>query len=165
MLSRTGQQSYRVEALDIESIVATTLATLRQSIETSGARISVGSLPMAVGDATAIGQVFSNLIDNAIKYLDPHRQGVIEIRGGREGAEAHYSVSDNGVGVPETVRVRLFQVFQRFHPDLASGDGIGLAAMKRIVERHNGRIWFESKGDSGSVFHFTLPLSSTTDVK
>jgi signal transduction histidine kinase len=163
-LSRTGQQSYRLEPLDVSAIVSGTLATFRQSIAAAGAHISVDTLPPVRGDATAIGQVFANLIDNALKYLDATRPGVIAIRAHRSGADVQFSIGDNGVGIPQTAQARLFQVFQRFHPDLAAGEGIGLAAIKRIVERHNGRVWFESKPGVGSTFYFTLPSAIAGEV-
>jgi signal transduction histidine kinase len=69
----------------------------------------------------------------------------------------HYWISDNGVGIPASALPRLFQVFQRFHPKLADGDGIGLASVRRLVERHGGTVWAESEAGRGTTFHFTLP--------
>lgn len=157
-LSRYGRERYRPETVDVNAVVETTLASLRQSIETSGAKVSVaGALPAAFGDATAIGQVFSNLIGNAIAYLKPGRPGVIEIGGEASGASNRYWVRDNGVGIGAASLPRLFQVFQRFHPELAPGDGMGLAIVKRVVERHGGQVRAESKEDVGTAFHLTLP--------
>ena len=87
---------------------------LRQLIDTNGVRVSVNSLPKARGDVTAVGQVFSNLIGNAVKYLQPGRPGIIEIGGETENGAAHYWVRDNGAGIPVAAQRRLFQVFQRF---------------------------------------------------
>src|SRR5207302_551703 len=134
-----------------------TVDSLRQSIEKSGAMVSIQSLPPAVGDATAIGQVFANLLGSALNYLEPNREGRIEVGGETSGGEAHYWVRDNGSGIPESVRPRLFQVFQRFHPKLASGEGMGLAIVKRAVERHGGKVWAESQVGVGTTFHLTLP--------
>jgi len=155
-LSRTGQQSYRVEQLDVRRLVDSTIEGSRQAIRAAGANVRIGALPMAVGDMTAIGQVFSNLVDNALKYLKPGCPGEIEIAGAEEVAGPHYWVRDNGVGIPASAHPRLFHIFQRFHPEMAPGEGIGLAAVKRIIERHGGRIWVESAPGSGSTFHFTL---------
>ncbi len=69
----------------------------------------------------------------------------------------HVWVRDNGRGIPTRDQPKVFQVFQRFHPDAAPGEGIGLAIVKRIVERHGGRVWATSEEDVGSVFHLTLP--------
>ncbi|WP_337847888.1 MASE1 domain-containing protein [Sphingomonas sp.] len=160
LLSRTGQQEYRIETIDTVALVTSTVDTYRQTIEAAGATVIVGDLPEAQGDMTAIGQVFSNLLGNSLKYLRPGRPGKIEIGGVLEETGLRYWVRDNGAGIPESVRPRLFQIFQRFHPELASGDGIGLAAIKRIVERHGGRIWVDSICERGSTFQFTLPITT-----
>lgn len=161
LLSRTGQQDYRMETIDMAALAASTVDAYRQTIETSATTVTISDLPDARGDMTAIGQVFSNLLGNALKYLQPGRPGEIEIGGVTEQTGLRYWVRDNGAGIPDGVRPRLFQVFQRFHPELASGDGIGLAAIKRIVERHGGRIWADSSFGHGSTFQFTLPASTT----
>lgn len=161
LLSRTGQQEYRMEMIDVASLVASTVDAYRQTIDSSAALVRIGDLPEARGDTTAVGQVFSNLLGNALKYLQPGRPGEIEIGGAAEPTGLRYWVRDNGAGIPDSVRPRLFQVFQRFHPELAPGDGIGLAAIKRIVERHGGRIWADSRFGHGSTFQFTLPEPTT----
>lgn len=163
-LSRTGRQEYRAEVVDVQALIRSTIDSLKQSIEASGAQVSVQPLPGAVGDATALGQVFSNLIVNAVKYLEPGRRGLIEVGAehGTESTLAHYWVRDNGAGIPASARQRLFQVFQRFHPELAQGEGMGLATVKRIVERHGGSIWAEGAEGTGTTFHLTLPASHLT---
>lgn len=165
LLSRTGQQTYRLEQLDIRWLVESTVESSRQAIQAAGAEVAIGPLPMAVGDMTAIGQVFSNLLDNAIKYLKPGCPGRIEIAGADGPAGPRYWVRDNGIGIAASAHARLFQIFQRFHPQMADGEGIGLAAVKRIVERHGGQIWVESEPGSGSTFHFTLPAPITEEAK
>ena len=155
-LSRTGKHEYRRDSVDVGALVEQTLMTLRQSIDGSGAQLSVEPLPAATGDATAIGQVFANLISNALKYLQPGRPGRIVVGGEASGGVAHYWVRDNGAGIPASAQRRLFQVFQRFHPELAAGEGMGLAIVKRIVERHGGKIWAESSEGGGTTFHISL---------
>jgi signal transduction histidine kinase len=159
LLSRTGRQELRLEEADVQAIVDSTLSSLRQTIQSSGAQVFAEALPSIKGDITAIGQVFSNLIANALKYLEPTRPGRIVIGGTVSDGMAHYWVQDNGAGIPESARGRLFQGFQRFHPDLAAGDGMGLAIVKRIVERHSGRVWAESEEGVGSTFHVVLPTA------
>jgi signal transduction histidine kinase len=73
----------------------------------------------------------------------------------------HYWVRDNGAGIPVAAQRRLFQVFQRFHPQLAHGEGMGLAIVKRVVERHGGRVWAESQEGAGTTFHVTLPAADS----
>jgi predicted ATPase/signal transduction histidine kinase len=156
-LSRSGRQEYRSEQVSVQALVATTVDSLRQSIEKSGATVTVNSLPPAFGDPTAIDQVFSNLIGNALKYLQPGRPGLIEVGGAEDNGTVHYWVRDNGAGIPAHSQHRLFQVFQRFHPKLAEGEGMGLAIVKRVVERHGGKLWAESQEGVGTTFHLTLP--------
>jgi signal transduction histidine kinase len=158
MLSRTGRDDYELERLSVSDIVRATLDVLRVSIDASGARVEVGELPDVHGDLTAIGQVFTNLISNAVKYLQPGRPGSIQIGGSEQQDDmCHFWVRDNGAGMHPNAQRRVFQVFQRFHPELASGEGMGLAIVKRVVERHGGRVWVESEPGVGSTFHVTLP--------
>ena len=158
LLSRTGKQELRFEEANVRAIVEMTVSSLRQTIQGSGATVIVEALPGVTGDVTALGQVFSNLISNALKYLKPGRAGHIVIGGDRSNGVAHYWVRDNGAGIAASAQRRLFQVFQRFHPDLATGDGMGLAIVKRIVERHGGRVWAESEEGVGTAFHLELPV-------
>jgi len=159
LLSRTGSQELRYETIDVRALVEMTILSLHQSIERSGAEIVVDPVPAAVGDVTALGQVFSNLLSNALKYLQPGRSGRLRIGGASTDRLTHYWVSDNGVGIPASSQRRLFQVFQRFHPELASGEGMGLAIVKRVVERHGGKVWAESEPGVGTTFHVTLPAA------
>jgi PAS domain S-box-containing protein len=156
-LSRTGQFTLHSETLDIPAIVAATLESLGQPIGEACADIEVGALPDATGDATAVGQIFGNLIENAVKYAQPGRTPRVEIGGEVAEGMVRYWVRDNGVGIPESARARLFQVFQRFHPNMAEGEGIGLASVRRLVERHGGTVWADSAPGVGTSFHFTLP--------
>ena len=156
-LSRYGRQPYIADPVDVRALVETTLDSLQQSIAKSQTQVSLGELPNAKGDATAIGQVFANLIVNALNYLQPGRPGALEIGGKVEGGMAHYWVKDNGSGMPATAKRRLFQVFQRFHPERAQGEGMGLAIVKRVVERHGGVISAESEEGVGTTFRLTLP--------
>lgn len=159
-LSRHGRQIYRIEKVDVEELVNNAVATFQQSISEAGAQVELGHLPPVVADSTALGQVFSNLIGNSLKYRSPERSLKMEIGGRQEGSEVKYWVRDNGLGIPESGKERLFQVFQRFHPQRARGDGMGLAIVHRIVERHGGTIWAESEEGQGTTFFFTLPLHS-----
>lgn len=155
-LSRHGRQTLRSLAIDMDELVSSTLDTLKESIRTRNIHISVTPLPAALGDRSTIDQVFANLIGNAIKYLQPERLGEIEIGGVEEGDMNHYWIRDNGVGIPTSAHGRLFQVFQRFHPKMAEGEGMGLVIVKRIVEKQGGRIWVESTENVGTTFHLTL---------
>jgi PAS domain S-box-containing protein len=156
-LSRYGRQVYQIVEVDAQELVEDAVASMRHHIVEAGADIEIGRLPSVRADATALGQVFSNLIGNAMKYREPRRPLRIEVGGKVEGEMVHYWVRDNGLGIPETGKSRLFQVFQRLHPQQAAGEGMGLAIAHRIVERHGGKIWAESSDGEGTVFHFSLP--------
>jgi signal transduction histidine kinase len=159
LLSRTGREEYAMELLDVELLAKASLEVLRQSIAQSGALLKLEALPNAFADQTAVGQVFSNLIGNAITYLQKGRPGLIEIGGELQDDMSHYWVRDNGCGISAHAQRRLFQVFQRFHPHVVQGEGMGLAIVKRVVERHGGRVWAESIEHIGTTFHFTLPAA------
>lgn len=156
-LSRSGRRELAPEPLEMNALVAMTIDSLRKSIDASGAEIVVEPLPGAHGDPTSIGQVWSNLITNAVRYLEPGRPGRIHIRGDQEDGFSRYFIEDNGVGMNASAQKRLFQVFQRMRPDLAEGEGIGLATVKRIIERHGGQIRAESQEGKGTIFIFSLP--------
>lgn len=156
-LSRQGRQVYQMARVDVQELVAGTVATLQKMLAEAGASIRVGVLPQATADLTALGQVFSNLIANSIKYRSPLRPLEVEVGGEANGEGVRYWVRDNGLGIPESGKARLFQVFQRLHPAHASGEGMGLAIAHCIVERHGGKIWAESQEGEGTTFFFTLP--------
>ena len=129
------------------------------------------SLPEACGDPTAIEQIFGNLLSNAVKYLDPARPGQIEIGDGASlpgetpaGLQRYY-VKDNGLGIPEAYHARVFAAFNRLHAAAAPGEGIGLALVRRMVERHGGSIWLESAPGVGTTFFVTLPAQSPDRAK
>jgi light-regulated signal transduction histidine kinase (bacteriophytochrome) len=156
-LSRQGRQVYQIAPIDVRELVANTVATLQQLITEAGATVTLGSLPPVMADMTALGQVFANLIGNSLKYRSPHRPLEVEVGGENDGAMVRYWVRDNGIGIPEIGKSRLFQVFQRLHPALAAGEGMGLAIAHRVVERHGGKVWAESQEGQGSTFFFSLP--------
>jgi signal transduction histidine kinase len=156
-LSRYGRQIYRIVESDAGELVASAVANFQQAITEAGATVKVGRLPSVRADFTALGQVFANLIGNSLKYRSPDRPLRLEVGGAIEDGTVNYWVRDNGLGIPEASKSRLFQVFQRFHPQRAQGEGMGLAIAHRIVERHGGKIWAESREDEGTTFHFSLP--------
>jgi signal transduction histidine kinase len=158
-LSRAGRMRYQWQTIDAVEVVHRMLEVLRVRIEEKGARVTVGDLPPARGDLTAVEQIFGNLLSNAVNYLDPRRPGEIEVgaEAGPPGSPVTYWVRDNGLGIPQAFRDKLFVAFQRFHADVAPGEGIGLALVRRAVERHGGDVGVESEEGVGSLFLFTLP--------
>src|SRR5207253_3279679 len=121
-----------------------------------------GELPPVFGDPTAVEQIFANLIGNALNYLDARRPGLVEVGSlssqGSNGSGRHtFYVKDNGLGIPEAYKGKIFKAFQRVHPGVAKGEGMGLTVVHRMVERLGGKIWFESVEGAGTTFFVTLP--------
>ena len=131
------------------------LASMHGTIESVGATIEVGPLPVVNGDRNAIGQIFANIIGNALKNLDDSRPGRISISA-TSTTPPVFAVRDNGIGIPAAYQSKIFQVFQHVHKTHNPGEGMGLAIVRRIVEKHGGRIWFESAPQVGTTFYFTL---------
>jgi PAS domain S-box-containing protein len=154
-LSRAGRIEYDFQPVEVASVVQDILASMHSTIVSSGARVRVDRLPAIRGDRTAVGQVFANIIGNALKSFDQQRAGVIEISASPDNPPV-FSIRDNGVGIPVEYHSKLFQVFQHVHDDRTRGEGMGLAIVRRIVERHGGRIWFQSERGVGSTFFFTF---------
>jgi PAS domain S-box-containing protein len=161
-LSRVGRVEYEHAPVDVRAVVEDIVSAMHTTILRSGARIDLAPLPVVSGDRNAIGQVFANILGNALTSLDPDRPGVIEIRA--SGSPTVFAIADNGIGIPEEYRSKMFQVFQHVHNTPARGEGMGLAIVRRIVERHGGRIWFESMPGQGTTFFFTLEPPAGSDI-
>jgi light-regulated signal transduction histidine kinase (bacteriophytochrome) len=152
------------QPISLDGPLAEALWSLQTSIKEAGAEIVHPSLPLVIGDPRLICQAFQNLIGNAIKYRGPHAPK-IRIAARRQDDDWLISVSDNGIGIAMQYSERIFGAFQRLHSsDEYPGTGIGLAIVKRIIERHNGRIWVESEPGAGSTFYFTLPAAEKAPV-
>jgi PAS domain S-box-containing protein len=159
-LSRVGRIEYESVPVDVNGVVQDILNSMHTTIVAAGARIERQPLPTVSGDRNAIGQIFANIIGNALKSFDVERPGVIEI-GADDSDPPVFSIHDNGVGIPVDSRSKIFQVFQHVHRPHTRGEGMGLAIVRRIVERHGGRIWFESEEGRGTTFFFTLSPGPT----
>jgi PAS domain S-box-containing protein len=163
-LSRAGRVEYRLQVVDVHSVARRVVDSLRNTAAVKKAEVVLGALPPAWADPDAVEQILGNLIANALNYLDPARPGRVEIGCLTSTAKPHthtYFVRDNGVGIPAAYAAKLFQAFQRLHPDKASGEGIGLAIVRRVLERLGGTITVESKVGEGTTFSFTLPTDMT----
>ena len=138
-------------------VVENVLAGLKVAIEESGAEIVREPMPAVRADQAQVGQVFQNLIGNALKFR-AQRAPRIRIGAEKRNGSCLFRVADNGIGIDAQYSDRVFQMFQRLHErGRYDGNGIGLAIARKIVERHGGRIWFESEPDKGTTFFFTLP--------
>lgn len=158
-LSRVGTRGKDFEATDCEAIYDRTLVNLQGLVEESGALVTHDRLPTVMGDVTQLGQLFQNLIANAIKFRGDEQ---LTVHVGAEQRNGHWEfcVRDNGIGIDPEYAERIFVVFQRLHgKGDRPGTGIGLSICKKIVELHGGRIWVKSQPDEGAAFYFTLPLN------
>lgn len=169
--SRIDQGGATFELVPCDAVLDQALDNLRTIIEESGAAVTHGPLPTVMADPTQLGQVFQNLIDNAIKF---HGEGTPRVHvSARQGQDVAgegggnddawlFAVCDEGVGIDPAYSERIFEVFQRLHTREAyPGTGIGLAICKKIVEHHGGRIWVESQPGEGATFYFTLPMGES----
>jgi light-regulated signal transduction histidine kinase (bacteriophytochrome) len=156
--SRAGTQEPVFLLVDCNQVLAQVLNSLQTSIAESSAQVTYDSLPTLLADQGQITQLFQNLISNAIKFnraVPP----IVHIAVQPDSLAWQFSVQDNGIGIKPQYLERIFEVFRRLHTRREyTGTGIGLAICKKIVERHDGRIWAESSLGMGTVFHFTIPL-------
>ncbi len=156
-VSRISKQALIMEPIDAGVVVENALQNLETAIEESHAIIALDRLPRIPADPGLLAQVFQNLISNGIKFHGD-RPPEIRISAVERGLEWVFSVRDNGLGIESRHAERIFRIFERLQESSEySGSGIGLAVCKKIVERHGGRIWFESQPGAGSVFHFSIP--------
>jgi PAS domain S-box-containing protein len=163
--SRLARQPVLKEETDMDAMLVEVIEAAREDHKAAAnpPRIDVGPLPSAQADPVLLRQVWANLISNAIKYSSKVPQPQIQVSGHRLGDEVIYTVRDNGAGFDMAYYDRLFEVFQRaHHTHEFEGSGIGLALVQRIVSRHGGRVWAESKVDQGARFHFALPAGPRT---
>jgi PAS domain S-box-containing protein len=154
--SRVGSQGGAFAPADCKEICANVLENLQASIESNQANVTVEPLPVVIGDATQLGQLFQNLLVNAIKFHGK-RTPRIHVSVKEMPREWIFSVADNGIGIAPEYFERIFIIFQRLHTiEEYGGTGIGLAICKKIAERHGGRIWVQSVVGEGSTFHFSV---------
>lgn len=155
-LSRMGRRKLEFRALDTGTLVQEILKSSRYPIEEKQVQIQVGHMPEVVADRTAMEQIFSNLINNAIVYLRQEEQGVIEVWGEATEEFTTYYVRDNGRGIEEKDISRIFNIFSRAGKNDVKGEGMGLSYVRMLVRRHGGEISCDSTPGVGSTFAFTI---------
>lgn len=153
---RVGKGTVTITKVDCNATVNYVISTLKASIESAHAEITHGDLPVVSGNELTLGQLFQNLINNAIKYCKSDHPK-IEINALLQ-KDWIFSIKDNGIGIDSKNWEVIFEPFQRLHGrGEYSGSGIGLATCKKIVALHGGKIWVDSKPGEGSTFYFTIP--------
>jgi two-component system sensor histidine kinase/response regulator len=156
--SRLSRQQVIFAPVDLAALADTVFFELKNSEKGRKIELEIDALPAAFGDRSMLRQVLQNLLANAIKFTRPRSRARIELSGRTGKDENIYQVKDNGVGFDTEYAHKLFGVFQRLHnSEEFEGTGVGLAIVQRIVLRHGGRVWAESKGGKGATFYFSLP--------
>jgi light-regulated signal transduction histidine kinase (bacteriophytochrome) len=154
--SRVGTRGKPFERLETEAVLNVALQNLKLALEDNKGKVTHDPLPVIVADESQMVGLFQNLIGNALKF---HGQDspIVHISARRDGREWIFSFKDNGIGIDPQHYAKLFIIFQRLNPRDYPGTGIGLAISKKIVERHEGRIWVDSAPGKGSTFYFSIP--------
>ncbi|MDD2914018.1 MAG: ATP-binding protein [Gallionella sp.] len=156
--SRTGRLELTFSRIDMEKLAHTVLAELPPEVTGGNLQVEIEAIPPTKGDSAMMHQVFVNLLSNAIKFSRVKETASIKVGAYTGGGETVYYVQDNGAGFDMQYANKLFGVFQRLHGVTEfEGTGIGLAIVKRIVNRHGGRVWAEGEVGKGATFYFALP--------
>lgn len=156
--SRAGRREIDPSDINMTDLAESAFQQLAESLPAPAPEFVLQPLPPATGDRSMIRQVFANLLHNAVKFSRRHPTPRIELSGWTDGTRQVYCVRDNGVGFNPAFADRLFGVFQRLHTQRDfDGTGIGLAIVRRIVQRHGGAVWAEGRVDEGARFYFSLP--------
>jgi light-regulated signal transduction histidine kinase (bacteriophytochrome) len=157
--ARVDTRATAMAPVNLHEVTQGVLGDLGRLAEGAGAEIVVSPLPTVLGDDVQLRQVLQNLIGNAIKFR-AKRPPRVTIRADRDGQMWPVTVADHGIGIDMKFHDRVFEIFRRLHDrDANDGTGVGLAVVKRIVERHAGRVWFESTPGEGTRFHFMIPAA------
>jgi PAS domain S-box-containing protein len=160
-ISRLGRAPIQAQRLEMNAVIDKVLQAAAYQLQKGAASVLQEPLPDCVGDAVLVGQVFSNLVDNALKYRAPERPLRIRISGRTQHHESLYCVEDNGIGIAPKHQQMIWELFHRLDPSGSiPGEGLGLALVQRIVSRHRGRAWVESTPGQGSRFFIALPSHS-----
>jgi signal transduction histidine kinase len=158
-LTREGRRDFQPERIDMRELIEAIVTTVAHQVAEADAQIRIGALPAIVSDRLAVEQIFSNLIDNALKYLKPGVPGDIDVRGRTKLGFAIYEISDNGRGIDAKDHQRIFDLFRRAGTQDKPGQGIGLAHVRALVRRLGGTMSVSSELGQGSSFTVTLPIN------
>ncbi len=163
--SRLAHETVQLTTIDVSGVASAVFQEMNATAQGRAPRFTCEPLPAALGDRVMIRQVIVNLLSNAIKFTRQSEAPSIEIGGWSEEGHNVYYVKDNGVGFDMQQSDKLFKVFERLHSkEEFGGTGIGLSIVDRIIARHGGRVWAESKLGEGATFYFTLPCAAAAEA-
>jgi signal transduction histidine kinase len=156
-LARLGRREMIYKEVDMSKLVSTVLQSFYHQIEKKHIQMETGPMPQIETDHLAMEQIISNLLDNAIKYLDTDRPGKISISCSDKGAEYILSVQDHGRGIDAADREKIFEIFRRAGREDMPGEGMGLATVRTLIRQLGGRVWCESELGLGTTLNLTVP--------
>jgi signal transduction histidine kinase len=163
-VSRVSRMDSTFETIDMNRLISEITNAFEFQVKEANVNLQIGELPPCFGNELHLNQVFSNLLNNALKYLDPQRPGEIKITAKKtdanNGKPRHvvYCVEDNGIGISREYHKKIFEIFSRLNPDDSDGEGLGLTIVNKIISRHHGEVWVESEPGKGSRFFVSLPM-------
>ncbi|MFW5793387.1 MAG: PAS domain-containing sensor histidine kinase [Bacteroidota bacterium] len=162
-ISRLGKDPLNITRIDMNQLIENVVKNFSFQINKKNAQINIDNLPAYEGDFLLLNQLFSNIISNAIKYSSHNRTPLIEIGGYKNNETNIYYVKDNGSGIPENKIDDIFKIFMRLNND-DSGDGLGLSIVKKIVNRHSGKVWVTNNENQGVTFYIELPVFNAAEI-
>ncbi len=154
---RLGTAVMNIRNIDMNTMMTDVSGNMEYQIKEAKADVDIEPLLPCLGDPVQINRVFTNLLTNALKFLDDSRPGKIRIYGKSQNSHSIYCVEDNGIGIAPEHHEEIFEIFYQLEPEKRKGDGLGLTIVKRIIDRHNGKIWIESEKGKGSKIFVSLP--------
>jgi signal transduction histidine kinase len=163
-VARLSTRPRESQWVDADHLAHEVVDSCRFQLEANGVEVTIGNLPRVWGDPVQLSQVFTNLVDNAIKYMGASPKKRIDISCSTQGERYRFAVSDTGPGIASKDQEKVFRLFARLGANGTSGEGVGLATVRAIVNRHGGRIWVESTPGDGCTFYFTLPRAMEEPV-
>ncbi len=163
-LSRAGKVSLQITIVDMYKIMEMIASSFAFRLNEKGITLKYENLPSCMGDYVQVTQVFSNIIDNAVKYSRNEVEGLIMVRGEQRGDYAVYTIEDNGIGIEKEYIDKIFELFYRVNSKKAEGEGLGLTMVRQILSRMGGDISVSSKPGEGSIFSVSLPAVKENDA-
>ncbi|MFC1744882.1 PAS domain S-box protein [Candidatus Riflebacteria bacterium] len=159
-VSRTGKTYLSIEKIDMKKLISEICSNFEFQLKSKAVDIKIGDLPQCLGGHSQLNKIFSNLLDNAIKYLKPGTKGEIIISGKSDRNRSVYCIEDNGIGLAKEYHEKIFDIFWRLEPWKGEGQGLGMAIVYKVLARLNGEIWLESQEGCGCKFFISLPADN-----